>query len=74
MSYTPIQINRDNLTIMGVTFPDLITLESAANAIGSNMFEGFVPTAKSIMIIRNYLLGNITLKQFMKMAREKAYE
>ncbi len=73
-SYTPIQINRDNLTIMGVAFPDLQTLESAASAIGSNMFEGFVPTAKSMMIIRNYLLGELSLKQFMKMAREKAYE
>lgn len=73
-NYTPIQINRDNLTIMGVAFPDLPTLDSAANAIGSNMFEGFVPTAKSILIIRNYLTGDITLKQFMKMAREKAYE
>lgn len=73
-SYTPIQINRENLTIMGVAFPDLQTLDSAANAIGSNMFEGFVPTAKSMMIIRNYLLGELSLKQFMKMAREKAYE
>jgi putative transcriptional regulator len=73
-NYTPIQVNRDNLTIMGVAFPDLSTLNSAANAIGSNMFEGFVPTAKSIQIIRNYLTGDITLKQFMKMAREKAYE
>jgi putative transcriptional regulator len=73
MSYAPIQINRENLTILGVVFPDLATLDSAANAIGSNMFEGFVPTTKGIMIIRDYLIGNITLKQFMKMAREKAY-
>jgi hypothetical protein len=74
MSYAPIQINRDNLTILGVVFPDLATLDSAANAIGSNMFEGFVPTTKGIMIIRDYLVGNITLKQFIKMAREKEYE
>jgi putative transcriptional regulator len=73
-SYTPIQINRDSLTIMGVAFPDLQTLDSAASAIGSNMFEGFVPTTKSMIIIRDYLLGNLSLKQFMKMAREKAYE
>ena len=72
--YTPIQINRDKLTIMGVAFPDLATLDSAANAIGSNMFEGFVPTAKSVQIIRNYLTGELTLKQFMQMARDKAYE
>jgi len=43
-------------------------------AIGSNMFEGFVPTAKSLQIIRNYLTGEITVKQFMQMSRDKAYE
>ena len=44
MAYKPIEIDRQNLTIMGVRFPDLDTLNSAANAIGSNMFEGFEPT------------------------------
>ena len=42
--YKPIQIDRENLTIMGVAFPDLETLNRTANAIGSNMFEGFEPT------------------------------
>lgn len=74
MGYTPIQINRDKLTIMGVSFPDLPTLDSAANAIGSNMFEGFVPTAKTVQIIRNYLTGQITLNQFIQIARDKTYE
>jgi putative transcriptional regulator len=55
MSYKPIEVDRKNLTIMGVPFPDLTALESAANAIGSNMFEGFEPTAKSITIIRDYM-------------------
>jgi putative transcriptional regulator len=45
--YKPIQVDRKNLTIMGVPFPDLAALESAANAIGSNMFEGFEPTEKT---------------------------
>ncbi|MDP4630987.1 MAG: hypothetical protein NWS89_07550 [Flavobacteriales bacterium] len=44
--YTPLDINRENLTIMGIEFPDLKSLESAANAIGSNMFEGFEPTSE----------------------------
>ncbi|MDR0382131.1 MAG: hypothetical protein LBH86_09110 [Oscillospiraceae bacterium] len=48
MPYTPIAINRRDLTIMDVPFPDLETLESTAEAIGSNMFEGFQPTKKGI--------------------------
>ena len=40
--YKPISIDRKNLTIMGVSFPDLATLDRTANAIGSNMYEGFV--------------------------------
>jgi putative transcriptional regulator len=46
---------------MGVPFPDLETLESTAEAIGSNMFESFQPTKKGIEIIRDYCLGKITL-------------
>ena len=57
MPYAPIDINRESLTIMGVLFPDLETLESAAGAIGSNMFEGFTPTRRGIEIIRDYCLG-----------------
>ena len=45
--YKTIDIDRKNLTIMGVKFFDLKTLESAANAIGTNMFEGFEPTKKT---------------------------
>ena len=55
--YTPLDINRENLTIMGIEFPDLKALESTANAIGSNMFEGFEPTSKGIEIIRDYSTG-----------------
>lgn len=48
--YTPLDINREKLTIMGIEFPDLKSLESAANAIGSNMFEGFEPTPELIKL------------------------
>jgi hypothetical protein len=48
--YTPLDINRENLTIMGIEFPDLKSLESAANAIGSNMFEGFEPTSELVQL------------------------
>lgn len=71
--YKTIEIDRNNLTLMGVQFPDLKTLESTANAIGSNMFEGFEPTPKSIEIIRDYIVGTITFTDFIKLAKEKAY-
>jgi hypothetical protein len=51
--YKAIDIDRDNLTLMGVQFSDLKTLESTANAIGTNMFEGFEPTPKGVTLIRD---------------------
>ena len=73
MAYKPIEIDRQNLTIMGIRFSDIDTLNSAANAIGSNMFEGFEPTTRSIEIIRDYLSKKITLEQLKKLSRDKAY-
>ena len=74
MPYVPIAINRNSLTLMGVPFPNLETLESTADAIGSNMFEGFEPTRKGIEIIRDYCLGVISLEQVMAIAKDKLYE
>lgn len=71
--FNTIDINRSELTIMGVKFPDLNILESTANAIGSNMFEGFEPTPKGIEIIRDYVSGKIALPDLIKFAEEKAY-
>lgn len=71
--YNTIEIDRDKLTIMGVEFSDLKTLESTASAIGSNMFEGFKPTPKGVRIIRDYVIGEITLTELVKLAKEKAY-
>ncbi len=71
--FNTIDIDRNKLTIMGVEFSDLKTLESTANAIGSNMFEGFKPTPKGIEIIRDYVIGKITLTEFIKFAKEKEY-
>ena len=73
MAYKPIEVDRQNLTILGVRFPDLDTLNSAANAIGSYMFEGFEPTPKSIELIRDYLSDRITLVQLVQLTKEKAY-
>ena len=73
MGYKPIEIDRQNLTIMGVRFSDLDALNSAASAIGSNMFEGFEPTPKSIELIRDYLSEKVTLGQLVQLTKEKAY-
>lgn len=71
--FNTIDIDRNNLTIMGVRFSNLKTLESTANAIGSNMFEGFKPTPKSVEIIRDYVIGKITLLELIKIAKDKSY-
>ena len=70
MPYTPIEINRKELTIMGVPFPDLETLENTASSIGTNMFEGYQPTKKGIEIIRDYCLGKITFTQLAALAQD----
>jgi len=74
MSYIPLIIDRQSLTIMGVLFPDIETLEIAAEAIGSNMFEGYQPTRKGIEIIRDYCLGRISFVQLINVAKDKSYE
>ncbi|MCH7414188.1 antitoxin VbhA family protein [Belliella sp. R4-6] len=71
--FATIEIDRNNLTIMGVKFSDLKTLESTANALGSNMFEGFKPTPKGVEIIRDYVSGKISLGELVKFAEERAY-
>jgi putative transcriptional regulator len=60
MPYTPISIDRKALTIMDVPFPDLQTLENTADAIGSNMFEGFQPTKKVIQLYLDWKLGKFS--------------
>ena len=74
MPYKPITVDRDALTIMGVPFPDLQTLEGVARGIGTNMFEGFEPTEKTVKIIRDYVLKKITLTEAIKMATGNTYE
>lgn len=71
--FNKIDIDRNKLTIMGVQFSNLKILESTANAIGSNMFEGFTPTPKSIEIIRDYVIGKISITELIKFSKEKSY-
>jgi len=58
---------------MEVKFSVLKTLESTANALVSNMFEGFKPTPKGIEIIRKYGTGKISLTKLVPFAKQKAY-
>lgn len=58
--YKAIDIDRVNLTIMGVKFADLKSLENTANAIGTNMFEGFEPTQELIQIYIDWKIGIIS--------------
>jgi hypothetical protein len=73
MPYKPVEIDRKNLTIMGVNFGSVSNFDAAVNALGTAMFEGFDPTPKSMEIIRDYLSDKITLGQLIKMTKEKAY-
>lgn len=71
--FNSIEIDRKKLTIMGVKFSDLKTLENTASAIGSNMFEGFRPTQRSIEIIRDYIVGKISLDDLIIYTKKKTY-
>ena len=71
--FNTIEIDRTNMTIMGVKFSDLKTLENTANALGSNMFEGFEPTPRGVEIIRDYVIGKISLRELVLFGKQKAY-
>jgi putative transcriptional regulator len=73
MPYKPVEIDRQNLTIMGVNFSSVSNFDAAVNALGTVMFEGFDPTPKSIEIIRDYLSEKITIGQLVQLTKEKAY-
>jgi len=48
--YREIEIDKVNLTLLGVKFSSLVELECTANAFGSNMFEGFEPTSELVQL------------------------
>jgi putative transcriptional regulator len=68
--YKPIAIDKENLSIMGVVFPDLTTLNRTANAIGSNMFEGFEPTEQLIRLYLDNKTGKINNTQLLARLKE----
>ncbi|MDR1431120.1 MAG: hypothetical protein LBI99_03245 [Propionibacteriaceae bacterium] len=72
MAFTPIDVNHADLTIMGVRFPDRETLDVAADALGSTMFEGFIPTAELVRLYRAYLAKEVSLSQLPTLVEELA--
>ncbi|KAA6303251.1 MAG: hypothetical protein EZS26_000556 [Candidatus Ordinivivax streblomastigis] len=71
--YKPIEINRNERTIMGVTFPDMEVLNNTADALGSNMFEGLEPTPNGIAIIRDFVTDKITLTEVIQLIKNNQY-
>lgn len=63
--YKALEIDRKNLTIMGVKFSNLIALENTANAFGTNMFEGFEPTKELIQLYIDWKAGIISEKELL---------
>jgi putative transcriptional regulator len=50
---------------MGVKFSDIQSLEITANAIGTNMFEGFEPTRELIQFYVDWKAGLISEPDFL---------
>jgi hypothetical protein len=71
-TYTPMNVDRDNLTILGVPFPDLKTLDEIHQAIMTNVYEGFEPDKRDVEIIRDYCLDKITFQEMLKATKEHA--
>lgn len=63
--YREIEIDKENLTIMGVKFSSIEALETTANAIGSNMFEGFEPTTELVQLYVDWKLGTVSESNFL---------
>jgi putative transcriptional regulator len=63
--YKAIDIDREKLTIMGVKFSDIKSLESTANAIGTNMFEGFEPSKELIQLYVDWKSDKVSEADFL---------
>jgi putative transcriptional regulator len=63
--YRTIEVNREKLTLMGVQFPNIESLESTANALGNNMFEGLEPTKELIQVYLDWKNGDLNESDFV---------
>ena len=71
MIYKPIEIDRENLTLMGIPFPDQKSLDGCAHGIVSNMYEGFVPDPGIVEIIRDFCLDKIGIGEMHNRIKER---
>ena len=71
MAFTPIAVDRDAMTIMGVPLPDKESLDRAANALGSNMYEGFEPTPGLVELYRDFVAGKIAPSKLVASIKER---
>lgn len=72
--YQAIEVDRESITLMGVKLPDLKSLENAASAIGTNMFEGFEPTKDLIQLYVDWKAGHVTESDFLEKIRVSIYD
>jgi putative transcriptional regulator len=73
MTFKPLTVDKEKLTIEGVQFPNLGTLEAMSEAIGSNMYEGWEPTPRKIELCRDHYLGKITSDELLELLKEELY-
>ena len=73
MPYTPIEIDRKNLNIMGINFGSARNFKATANAHETIIPIDFDPSPTSIEITHDYLSGAITIEQLNQLTKEKAY-
>jgi hypothetical protein len=71
VAYSPIAVDEARLEIMGVRFDDVESLRRAANALGSNMFEGLVPTPQMVELFREFAGGRIALANLSALVAEE---
>ena len=63
--YKTIEVDKEKLTLMEVQFPNIKSLESTANALGTNMFEGLEPTKELIQIYLDWKNGDLNESDFL---------
>jgi putative transcriptional regulator len=70
MTFRPIKMDRERLTIMGVKFPDEETLDAVDDAVGSAMYEGYRPRRQDIEMFRDIAIGERAKNEMANMAKK----
>lgn len=69
MTLQNIQFDKKSLKIENVVLPNIYF----ASAIASQMYEGFIPTNKSITIMTDFADGKISVQELAEIAKNKLY-